>query len=138
VVLRFAYFYGAGDGFTENLLSGVRRGWLPVPGRSAAYLPMLSHEDAARAVVAALDAPSGRSWQQAITIAHEVYRGRRLSEMHGATHYHATYVYPDWAPRLKRVTKIGHQVEAVRTSSWRGTSGQRRSRTERQYGSRST
>ena len=59
VVLRFAYFYGAGDGFTENLLTSVRRGWLPVPGRSAAYLPMLSHEDAARAVVAALDAPSG-------------------------------------------------------------------------------
>lgn len=60
VVLRFAYFYGAGDGFTENMLGSVRRGWLPVPGRPGAYMPMLSHRDAARAVVvAALEAPSG-------------------------------------------------------------------------------
>jgi spore germination cell wall hydrolase CwlJ-like protein len=27
-----------------------------------------------------------------------------------ATHYHATYVYPHWAPRMTKVTKIGLHV----------------------------
>ena len=58
----------------------------------------------------ALDAPSGRSWKQAITIAQEVYRGRRLSEMHGATHYHATYVQPDWSYERERIGRIGRHV----------------------------
>ena len=57
-----------------------------------------------------LDAPSGRSWEQAITIAQEVYRGRRLSEMHGATHYHATYVQPDWSHERERIGRIGRHV----------------------------
>ena len=33
-----------------------------------------------------------------------------LTEVGYATHYHATYVYPHWAPRMKKVTKIGHHV----------------------------
>jgi N-acetylmuramoyl-L-alanine amidase len=57
-----------------------------------------------------LDAPSGRSWKQAITIAQEVYQGRRLSEMHGATHYHATYVQPDWSYERERIGRIGRHV----------------------------
>ena len=52
-----------------------------------------------------------RSWKQAEEIAKGVISGSLyLPEVGKATHYHATYVYPDWAPRLKRVTKIGHHI----------------------------
>ena len=33
-----------------------------------------------------------------------------LTEVGAATHYHANYVYPDWAPQLKRLAKIGHHI----------------------------
>ncbi len=52
-----------------------------------------------------------KSWAQANEIAKGVINGSLyLPEVAKATHYHATYVYPDWAPRLKRVTKIGHHI----------------------------
>jgi len=52
-----------------------------------------------------------KSWRQADEIARGVISGSLyLPEVGKATHYHATYVYPDWAPRLKRVTKIGHHI----------------------------
>ncbi|MEQ1901572.1 MAG: cell wall hydrolase [Devosia sp.] len=51
------------------------------------------------------------SWAQAMKIARGVIDGTLyLPEVEKATHYHATYVYPDWAPRLKKVTKIGHHI----------------------------
>lgn len=58
VVLRFAWFYGP-DPMLRQILAGVRRGWAPVPGTPEAYWPTISHEDAATAVVAALEAPGG-------------------------------------------------------------------------------
>ncbi|MEQ1771383.1 MAG: cell wall hydrolase [Devosia sp.] len=52
-----------------------------------------------------------KSWEQADKIARGVIDGTLyLPEVEKATHYHATYVYPDWAPKLKKVTKIGHHV----------------------------
>lgn len=33
-----------------------------------------------------------------------------LKDVGSATHYHATYVHPDWAPTMKRVTKIGRHI----------------------------
>jgi hypothetical protein len=52
-----------------------------------------------------------KAWKQADEIARGVIDGNLyLPEVGKSTHYHATYVYPDWAPRLKRVTKIGHHV----------------------------
>jgi 2-alkyl-3-oxoalkanoate reductase len=59
VALRFAYFYGPGDDFTKTLAASVRRGWLPILGRPDGYFSMVTHEDAASSVVAALGAPSG-------------------------------------------------------------------------------
>ncbi len=59
VALRFAFFYGSHDGFTHDVLRYVRRGWLPLLGRPDGFFSMVNHEDAASAVVAALDAPSG-------------------------------------------------------------------------------
>ena len=51
------------------------------------------------------------AWKQAQEIAAKVASGELyLPEVANATHYHATYVYPDWAPQLKRVTKIGMHI----------------------------
>ena len=50
-------------------------------------------------------------WAQAREIATGIINGTLyLAEVANATHYHATYVYPDWAPRLKKVTKIDHHI----------------------------
>jgi nucleoside-diphosphate-sugar epimerase len=58
-VLRFAFFYGLNDPFTDQLIGLARAGWLPLLGRRDAYFPMVTHDDAAAAVVAAMDAPDG-------------------------------------------------------------------------------
>lgn len=59
VVLRFAYMYGPRDPLTEQLLDGVRRGWFPIFGSPDAYGSWIAHDDAAAAVIAALDVPPG-------------------------------------------------------------------------------
>lgn len=52
-----------------------------------------------------------KSWAQAEEIAKKVTSGEiYLTNVANATHYHATYVYPHWAPRLKRMTKIGQHI----------------------------
>ena len=51
------------------------------------------------------------SWEQAEEIARGAVQGNLyLTEVGYATHYHATYVYPHWAPRMKKLTKIGLHV----------------------------
>jgi hypothetical protein len=53
----------------------------------------------------------GKAWAQAQEIAKGVVNGSLyLAEVGKATHYHANYVYPHWAPRLKRLTKIGAHI----------------------------
>jgi nucleoside-diphosphate-sugar epimerase len=59
VVLRFAYFYGADSDFTRDAIRYVRRGRAPVLGSPSAYISSITLDDAARAVVAALDVPAG-------------------------------------------------------------------------------
>lgn len=60
IVLRFALLYGGvEDAFTRELLRYVARGWLPLFGRASGYVSMVTHDDAAAAVVAAVDAPGG-------------------------------------------------------------------------------
>jgi nucleoside-diphosphate-sugar epimerase len=59
VVLRFGQFYAADTGHTQMQLKMARRGLSPFPGRDDAYLAMIHMDDAASAVVASLDAPSG-------------------------------------------------------------------------------
>jgi spore germination cell wall hydrolase CwlJ-like protein len=52
-----------------------------------------------------------RPWDQAEDIAGKVTRGELyLTEVGEATHYHATYVRPAWAPRMTKVTQIGLHV----------------------------
>jgi len=59
LVLRFGMLYGFGDGFTATLIGGVRRGWFALFGRPDGFCSWAEHEDAARAVVAALGVPAG-------------------------------------------------------------------------------
>ncbi|MDB5542315.1 MAG: hypothetical protein JWQ89_4042, partial [Devosia sp.] len=52
-----------------------------------------------------------KSWKQAMAIAKDVISGKEyLAEVGYATHYHATYVYPHWAPRMKKNAKIGQHI----------------------------
>ena len=53
----------------------------------------------------------GDAWRKAQEIAYRLvndYKHRGLTE--GATHYHATYVNPKWAPTLDLVGRIGTHI----------------------------
>ena len=58
VVLRFGALYGP-DGTMREMLDVLRKGWSPLPGDPRAFFSSLAQDDAATAVVAALDVPSG-------------------------------------------------------------------------------
>ncbi len=52
-----------------------------------------------------------KSWAQAQEIATKVTDGELyLTEVADATHYHANYVRPAWAPRMQKVTQIGLHI----------------------------
>ncbi|HEY6224257.1 MAG TPA: NAD(P)-dependent oxidoreductase [Gemmatimonadales bacterium] len=59
IVLRFAYFYGPDSDFSQDAVAMVRRGRAPMLGDPDGYFSSVEHDDAARAVVAALDLPAG-------------------------------------------------------------------------------
>ncbi|GHA30266.1 hypothetical protein GCM10007989_27480 [Devosia pacifica] len=60
-----------------------------------------------------------KSWTQAEEIAEKVVNGELyLAEVNDATHYHATYVRPAWAPRMNKVTQIGLHVFYKFKSGW--------------------
>lgn len=51
------------------------------------------------------------SWRTAVRIAHEVTYGKTyLSDVGSSTHYHANYVRPYWAKRLKKMDVIGRHI----------------------------
>lgn len=59
----------------------------------------------------ALRIADGPSWQSATRIASAVIEGRTyLSEVGGATHYHADYVKPGWSRRLTKKDVIGRHI----------------------------
>ncbi|TCR61892.1 cell wall hydrolase [Bosea sp. BK604] len=50
-------------------------------------------------------------WEEAVRIARDVYEGRTyLEEVGASTHYHADYVQPDWAKKLKKMDVIGRHI----------------------------
>lgn len=59
VMLRFGLFYGPENRSTEETLSMARLRIAPIPGATAGYVSSIHVDDAATAVVAALDAPAG-------------------------------------------------------------------------------
>lgn len=60
-----------------------------------------------------------QSWAQAEDIAKRFTNGELyLTEVANATHYHATYVRPAWAPRMNKLTQIGLHVFYKFKSGW--------------------
>jgi nucleoside-diphosphate-sugar epimerase len=59
VVLRFGLFYGPWTRYTDEALRLARRRLSPVAGRADGYMTSVHVDDAASAVVGALDVPSG-------------------------------------------------------------------------------
>ncbi len=60
-----------------------------------------------------------QSWAQAEDIAKRFTNGELyLTEVANATHYHATYVRPAWAPRMTKLTQIGLHVFYKFKSGW--------------------
>jgi spore germination cell wall hydrolase CwlJ-like protein len=57
-----------------------------------------------------LDEPGGPAWGRARRVAEDVYYQRRPPALHGVTHFHATYVQPDWSKERRRVARIGRHV----------------------------
>ena len=57
-----------------------------------------------------LEEPDGPAWKRAVRVAEDVYYQRRPATMHGVTHYHATYVQPDWSKERQQVARIGKHV----------------------------
>jgi nucleoside-diphosphate-sugar epimerase len=59
IVVRFAAFYAADAFQVRDAVRLIRKGWAPLPGSPAAFLSSIHHDDAASAVVAALQARAG-------------------------------------------------------------------------------
>jgi nucleoside-diphosphate-sugar epimerase len=59
VVVRFGDFYGHDARHVADFVKSVRKGWAPLPGPLDGYVSSISHDDAATAVLAALDLASG-------------------------------------------------------------------------------
>ena len=59
VVLRLGRPYGPDDPWAQKILRLARRGWQPFDGPDSAFVPTIAVADAASAVLAALEAPSG-------------------------------------------------------------------------------
>ena len=54
--------------------------------------------------------PDQTAWEQALTIAQGVHTGNLDDFVEGATHYHATYVLPEWAETKTPVVQIGGHI----------------------------
>jgi len=63
-------------------------------------------------------APSRRQWLEAEAIAREALSGFVDSSVGEATHYHADYVGPRWAPLLAKVAQIGQHIFYRWPGSW--------------------
>lgn len=57
-----------------------------------------------------LRAPSAKAWAEARRVAEDVLSGTVTSAVGMATHYHANYVSPYWAPKLHKITQMGAHI----------------------------
>jgi nucleoside-diphosphate-sugar epimerase len=80
VVLRFAAFYGPDSPPLKDFIRLLRKGWALLPGDPRMYISSVSHDDAAAAVVAALNARAGEyNVAEDDPVSHEVYAGSLAS-----------------------------------------------------------
>jgi hypothetical protein len=63
--------------------------------------------------------PAARGlWLRARQIAESALSGRVEASVGMATHYHTDWVFPYWAPNLKKITKVGTHIFYGWTGSW--------------------
>jgi spore germination cell wall hydrolase CwlJ-like protein len=63
-------------------------------------------------------APDAKAWLVAREIAAQALAGKVTSSVGMATHYHANYVSPYWAPKLTKISKIGAHIFYRWPGSW--------------------
>lgn len=63
-------------------------------------------------------APAPAAWRRARQVAADALRGYVMAQVGQATHYHADYVAPYWAPRLAKVKQIGAHIFYRWPGSW--------------------
>lgn len=57
------------------------------------------------------DTPKDKeAWDRAINVATTVYYGNMEDYLEGATHYHAEYVYPEWAESKTKIGQVGDHI----------------------------
>ncbi len=65
-------------------------------------------------------APVAWAWNRARAVAEKALAGHVATEVGTATHYHADYVHPWWAPTLGKITQIGAHI----FYRWKGLAGE--------------
>ena len=65
--------------------------------------------------------PAAGAWKQAQAIAEAALEGFVEQSVGQATHYHANYVAPFWAPRLAKISQIGAHIFYRWPGSWGST-----------------
>ena len=65
-------------------------------------------------------APVGWAWNRAKLVAERALAGHVAASVGTATHYHADYVHPWWAPTLNKLTQIGAHI----FYRWKGVYGE--------------
>lgn len=75
-------------------------------------------------------APATSAWREAKAVAAAALLGFVESSVGSATHYHANYVAPRWAPMLTKITQLGAHI----FYRWPGSWGQRAAFTGRYIG----
>lgn len=75
-------------------------------------------------------APAGWAWNRARLVAERALAGHVAADVGTATHYHADYVHPWWAPTLNKLTQIGAHI----FYRWKGVYGEPAAFTQRYSG----
>jgi nucleoside-diphosphate-sugar epimerase len=97
VVLRFAAFYGPDAMQLHAMIRGIEHGWAAFPGGPERFISSVSHDDAARAVVAALSVPNGA---YNIVDDEPLRRADYVAALASALGVHAPRFLPAWTKAL--------------------------------------
>jgi hypothetical protein len=63
-------------------------------------------------------APEPALWDRAVSVARQSLSGFVDKDVGSATHYHAAYVVPYWAPTLVKMTQVGQHIFYRWTGTW--------------------
>lgn len=97
VVLRFSFFYGPANSLTLDMVNAVKKGIAPSMGRPEGFMSSLWTDDAATAVVAALDVSAG-----AYNVSDDdpVRRRQAFDALASAIGVKPPWIPPDWLTKL--------------------------------------